>query len=265
MTTASSAPLRRGFFTQARVIKSLMLREVGTRYGRENIGFLWFVGEPMMLATVITLLHKLYKQTHYEGGISPIPFTILGYTIFIIFRNIFNKAEGAIESSKPLFYHRMVSVFDVLLSRAMVDVAGTVLTTTILLTIAVQLDAAPLPVRPLHLFAAIALMVWFTLGVTMIASAATYRSEMWGRQLHVISYFSIPISGAFWQFSWLPTEVANVLQWFPMPLIFEEARYGLFVEAPSEYVSPGYVSAWCAGLFYTGLLLTRRRRRTMHA
>lgn len=240
------------------------MREIGARYGRENIGFLWFVGEPLMLATVITLLHKMYKETHNQGGMSPIPFTILGYTIFIIFRNIFNKAEGVLEASHSLFYHRLVSVFDLLLSRAIIDVVGTIFTTAILLGLAVSLDAAPIPERPLHLYAAIALMVWFTLGMTLIASTVTYRSEFLGRQLHVISYFSIPISGAFWQFSWLPAGVANVLQWFPMPLIFEEARYGLFSNAPANYVSPGYVSAWCAGLFYVGLLLTRRRRRTMH-
>ena len=245
-------------------MKSLILRELGTRYGRENIGFLWFVGEPLMLATVITLIHKLYKESHYEGGISPVPFTILGYTIFIIFRNIFNKAEGVIEQSQSLFYHRNISIFDVLISRAVVDVTGTVLTTIILLSIAIALDAAPMPERPLHLFAAIALMVFFTLSLTMIASTVTYHNEVLGRQLHVISYFSIPVSGAFWQFSWLPTGVARALQWFPMPLIFEEARYGMFSGATYEYVSPGYVSAWCAGLFYTGLLLTRRRRRNMH-
>lgn len=43
---------------QARVIGALILRELHTRYGRENIGYLWLVAEPLMLGTVISLLHN---------------------------------------------------------------------------------------------------------------------------------------------------------------------------------------------------------------
>ena len=257
--------LRQGLRAQFNVIGSLILREVGARWGRENIGFLWFVAEPLIFGTVIALLHKLNHQTNYGGDITALPFTIVGYCIFIIFRNIFNKAEGVIEGGAPLFYHRMVSVFDVIVSRVVVDVTGCVFSIFILLGFSAFIGAAPLPQRPLYLLSAIGLMVWWTLGLTMIAANASYRSEMIGRQLHVISYFSIPLSGAFYQVSWMPPAVATAMSWFPMPLIFEQARYGEFQSAPATYVSPGYVSLWCAALTYVGLLLLRRRRRNLYA
>ena len=36
------------FRLQLTVIWALILRELHTRYGRENIGFLWVVGEPIL-------------------------------------------------------------------------------------------------------------------------------------------------------------------------------------------------------------------------
>lgn len=255
---------RQGLRAQVGVIGSLILREVSSRWGRENLGFLWFVAEPLMFGTVIALLHKLNRHTDYGGDITALPFTIVGYCIFIIFRNIFNKAEGVIENGAPLFYHRMISLFDVIAARVIVDATGCIFSVFILLGFSAFIGAASLPQRPLYLLGAIGLMVWWTLGLTMIAANVSYRNEMIGRQLHIISYFSIPISGAFYQLSWMPAQVVAALRWFPMPLIFEQARYGEFRSAPDTFVDPGYVAIWCAALTYVGLLLLRRRRRNLY-
>lgn len=252
-----------GLLIQFRVFNALVLRELHMRYGRENLGFLWVIGEPMILATVITLLH-LNQPTHFASDIQPAPFAIIGYTIYIIFRNTFNRAEGAIETSQPLLYHRQVSILDVILSRVMMEILGCFATIVILLTLAISFGLAAWPERPLYLLTAAILMGWWTLGLTMIAACVTYRNEIVGRQLHVLSYLSLPISGAFLQMSWIPAPIREWLQWFPMPLIFEQARYGQFRAAPASYVHPAYVSAVCAVLTYLGLLLTRRMGSKVH-
>ena len=249
--------------TQLRVLSALVLRELHSRYGRENLGFLWVIGEPMILAFVITIAHA-NQSTHYSSDMSPVPFAIIGYTIFIIFRNTFNRAEGAIETNQPLLYHRNVSIFDILVSRVLMEILGCVAVIAILLALAVITGYADPPVRPLHLIGAAMLMGWWTFALTLIASTVSYRNELIGRQLHVMSYLSIPISGAWFAMSWLPPYFRDKLQWFPMPLIFEEARYGQFRSASAAYVDPAYVAAWCGILTYLGLLLIRRVRSKVY-
>ena len=108
--------------TQARVIGALIMRELHTRYGRENIGYLWLIADPLMLGTVISILHNR-GGTH--SGTNPAAFAMVGYTIFILFRSMINRSEGAITANAPLLFHRMVTVLDICISRALLELAGT--------------------------------------------------------------------------------------------------------------------------------------------
>ena len=46
---------------QVRVVGALLMREIITRYGRNNIGFLWLFVEPLLLTLVIVLLWKFLR------------------------------------------------------------------------------------------------------------------------------------------------------------------------------------------------------------
>ena len=48
--------LRQSFAIQRRVISALLMREVITRFGRENVGVLWLIGEPMMFTLGVATL-----------------------------------------------------------------------------------------------------------------------------------------------------------------------------------------------------------------
>ena len=189
MTSQSiPAPSSGGFFRsisiQARVIGALMLRELHTRYGRENVGYLWMIGEPMLLATVIGALHTSAGHTVYAGDIKPLPFAVLGYTVFILFRGIVNRAEGALEANAPLLYHHMVTVFDLTLARALLEFAGVFLTFVLLMTLLVFVGLADPPVRPLYLLAAWGYMFWYALGHSLIITAISYENRTVGRLVH---------------------------------------------------------------------------------
>ena len=73
---------------QARVVGAVLMRERHTRYGRENVGYLWMFLEPLMLASVIGLLHYETGHTAYGTDMKPLPFGVIGYTTFILFRGI---------------------------------------------------------------------------------------------------------------------------------------------------------------------------------
>lgn len=255
--------LMAAFQIQVRVIGALIMRELHTRYGRENIGYLWLIAEPMMLATVISSIHAT-GHTDYGSDIAPLPFMVVGYTTYIMFRGIVNRSEGSMEANAPLLYHRMVTPFDVTLARALLEVAGTTITYLVLISILTAIGWADLPARPLYLYAAIGLQFWWSWAHSMIVTGISHENRTIGRFVHPYTYFSIPLSGAFYQMEWVPHPYREWLQWYPMPSIFELVRYGQFKSANLDYFHGLYTVGWCAVLTCLGFVSLRMMRAHVH-
>ena len=57
---------------QMNVIGALIMRELHTRFGRDNIGYLWVFAEPMLLAIAVAAMHagngcmiqEIYPDAH---------------------------------------------------------------------------------------------------------------------------------------------------------------------------------------------------------
>jgi len=263
---SSGAKLSRfsfGLRVQGNVIGALLMRELHTRYGRDNVGYLWMFLEPMTLASAVSLLHAGSKS-HYGSDIRMVPFAMLGYSIFIMLRGMVGRAEGALESNTPLLYHRSVTIFDMLFSRALLEGAGTFVTYIVLMTFAVIFDLSDPPARLLDIIIGVGLMFWFSFGIAMVICALTHENRLAGRLVHPVLYITMPLSGAFFQLSWIPEPYQGWLWWSPLMQIFEELRYGQFDSATNKFVSLPYIVSWCLLLTYAGLVSIKIVRRHVH-
>ena len=82
--------LANGLGIQLRVIKALMLRELTTRFGRENIGFLWIMAEPLLFAILVGLLWRAMKGP-LEYGVDIVAFVVTGYIPLVLFRSTISR------------------------------------------------------------------------------------------------------------------------------------------------------------------------------
>jgi len=260
---SGGATFFRALATQAAVIKALSMRELQQRFGRDNIGYLWVVAEPMMLATVITMLHTAVSKSS-SGETSPFTFMLTGYSIYIIFRNTFNRAESALHQSGNLLYHSMITPFDIIFCKSLVETIGCMSALAILQTIGIMLGLSELPFRPLYLMGAISLFAWMAFAMSLIVAAYGYLYPLVGRLAHPLAYFALPVSGAFVSMSILPLWTHRILSWNPMISIFEMARYGQFSNSSEKYFYIGYVVKINVALTYWGLLEIRRIRKRIH-
>jgi capsular polysaccharide transport system permease protein len=266
MTSAASPlkPRRRGALeTQGAVIGALIMRELHTRFGRENIGYLWVFAEPMILATAVAAIHAR-SGGHSTGPMQPVPFALVGYTVFILFRSVVLRAEGALEANRPLLYHRMVTVGDMLIARALLEGASTVMALTLMLGGSVVLGLAEPPARPLALLGAMLLVLWFAFGLSALVSAGSYFSRAAGRLLHPVIYLALPLSGAFFMVKWIPQPFRDMVAWIPLTQMFELVRYGQFAAADLTYVDLPYIVGWCLVLSFIGLLSLSVVRPRLH-
>src|SRR5258708_13421393 len=84
---------------QWRVLHALLMREIITRFGRENLGVLWLVGEPMLFTLGVASLWTV-TGLHRGSGISIVAFAVTGYSSVRMWRN------SAPRSSPPVMQNK---------------------------------------------------------------------------------------------------------------------------------------------------------------
>ncbi|HEX8389428.1 MAG TPA: ABC transporter permease, partial [Sphingomonas sp.] len=229
----------------------------------ENIGYLWLILEPALLCVMVALIHSK-GPTHFGSDMKPIPFALTGYCVFVMFRGIFTRAEGALETNLPLLYHRNISIFDVLLSRALLEAASAFFAFVFLMSMAVAAGFANPPERPLILLLGYVLMLLLSFGVGMIVCALTYENRSFGRLVHPIGYILLPLSGVFYAMQWLPNSYVDVFYWMPLAHVIELTRHGQFRSAELDFVDPLYLGVWILGSLFLGLLSISVLRGKIH-
>ena len=90
--------LAAGWRIQRRVIGALMIRELITRFGRENIGFLWIMVEPLLFATLVGVVWRFMKGPE-EHGVSIVAFVATGYIPLTFGKNIQCKWKSTLSPS----------------------------------------------------------------------------------------------------------------------------------------------------------------------
>ncbi len=250
---------------QRHVVGALIMRELHTRYGRENIGYLWMIVEPLLLAAAVGALHaKASGGSTHTGAFHPVPFALGGYCVFMVFRSVIGRAETTIEANKPLLHHRMVTIFDMLLARALLEGASTLAALMILLTGSWALGFGEPVARPLTFIGAYMLMLWLAFALSMPVCAGAYLSKAVGKFVHPLIYIAMPVSGAFFTLSWIPEPFRGWLALSPLNQIFEMLHTGQFQSIESPYFDPLYIIEWCLGLTLAGLLSLRVVRPHVH-
>jgi len=250
-----------GFLTQGRVIGALIMRELQTRFGRHNLGFLWLFFEPLFLGLMVGLIHMAHGRT-LPGGVNPFLFALVGYVPFFMFRSIVNRAGSALHSNLTLLFHRQVTPVDVILSRNLLEAAS--VTGVIVLILAVAAWAAEVwPANAGLIFVSLMLMFLLCNGISMMVAAAVSRWEGADRLVHPLTYLAMPLSGAFYAVQWMPPSVREILLWNPLVHVHEAIRAGMFGDAFISYYDLSYV-VWCIMIVtLLGLAALRGARRKL--
>lgn len=259
-TRVELGSLRQSASIQARVIGALLMREVITRYGRHNIGFLWLFFEPMLFTIGVTTLWTLLKMTH-GSNLSITAFAVTGYSSILLWRNCSNRIVKALEPNLSLLYHRNVRVIDVYIARLLLEIAGATVSLVALTILFSAIGWMEWPDDILTVIIGWILLAWFAISLSLIVGAASERSEMIERVWHIITYLMFPLSGAAFLVDWLPKAAQSVILWVPMVHGTEMIRHGFFGSAIRTYEDPAYLVLTNTAMFLVGLALVRETGR----
>lgn len=242
---------------QKRVIGALLMREIITRYGRNNIGFLWLFVEPLLMTALIVVLWKFFRASAVSD-LNIVAFTVTGYPMMMMWRNTSSRAIGAIAANISLLYHRNVRVLDTIFSRMVLEIAGATIAQIIIMVILIAIRWIEMPADVFYMLLAWLLMAMFAMGLGLVICSIAQKFDAFGKIWGTLSFLMMPLSGTFFFVHSMPQEAQQVLLSIPMVHGTEMFRAGYFGSSVITYENIGFLLVCNITLLFFGLVMVDR-------
>lgn len=256
MAGAAQGSLHESWQVQRKVIHALLMREILTRFGRHNIGFLWLFVEPMMFTLGVTALWTATQSVH--GSSLPISaFALTGYSSVLLWRNMPARCIGSITPNLSLMYHRNVKVIDIFISRLLLEAMGASVSFFVLSIVFHAIGWIDYPEDVLKVIWGWLMLTWFGMSLAMTLGALAERSELVDKFWHPLAYLLFPLSGAAFLVDPFPPDVREYLLILPMVHATEYIREGYFGTKIVAHHDLGYMALFSLALTFIALTQIR--------
>jgi capsular polysaccharide transport system permease protein len=239
-----------------------MIRELVTRFGRENIGFLWMMAEPLLFAGLVGVMWR-YLHGPEEHGVSIVAFIASGYIPLTLFRQSVQRSTRIFSVNGSLLYHRQIKILDFIFVRFLIEVIGAMMAFVFIAAILIVLNEFPVPADIGALLAGWFLYCMFTFSLCLVLAPLSEMSDVLEKLTPVTIYITIPFTGTFTMISWLAPQLQGLMLYSPFMSPMELMRHGIFgdrVHAIWDVTVP--ISSTII-LTVIGLTLCRRVRRRL--
>lgn len=258
MQTIPVRPLRQPsvLFRTLRTIMALMLREMGSTYGRSPGGYIWAILEPVGIVVVLATAFSLLIRTP-SLGTSFILFYASGYLSYALYNDLSGKVQGSLRYSRSLLAYPGVTWLDAVLARFALNLITGVMVMCVVLTgILLTLDARTiLDIGPILTAIAMAACVGF--GVGAVNCVAVGLVPVWGQLWGIATRPLFLASGVLFIYEDMPPVVQDILWWNPLMHVTGVFRTGIYPTYHATYVSLPYVFGVGLTLTALGLIFLR--------
>jgi capsular polysaccharide transport system permease protein len=244
-------------FRRLRVLGALVVREMGTKFGRSSGGYFWALAEPLGGIVLLAIAFSLALRSP-PLGTSFLLFYATGMIPFSLFKTMSGGVAGAIKTNKGLLTYPVVTPLDAVLAKFVLNFMTITLVAAILLTgiilcfgLHVNLDLAAAAL-------AVVMAGVLGLGIGTLNCVLFGFYPTWKNVWTILNRPLFILSGIFFTFEMVPKAFQAVLWWNPIVHIIGVMRSGFYGTYEAAYVSLPYVIGIGLGTFVLGAWLLRR-------
>lgn len=247
---------------QLQVVHAILLRETKTRFGNNQLGYVWALIEPILwIATFAAMYHVLGRTG--PGGMGIVPFLVTGIVPFLMFRGTAKQCMSAISGNKGLLFYPQVQPLDLVLARVLLEWVTYFLVFTVLMTVPALVDGELVVDNLLRVLMGLALASGLGTGLGLVFCGLSVFSptaeRLHGPMIRPLFW----TSGIFFMVEALPTAARDLLLYNPVLHAVELVRDGWFPGHHAPHVNAWYPAAWVLVLLFFGLSLERVARRRL--
>lgn len=247
-------------FATFRAVAALVLREMGSRYGRSPGGYLWAFLEPLGGILILTIGFSLVMRTP-PIGTSFLLFYSTGMLPFTLYMSLSNNIMQSFRFSRSLLMYPAVTWVDAILARFLLNaLTGLIVMIVLLVGVLVVSDT-----RVVLDFSAIFTAVWMScllgLGIGVLNCVFLGMFPVWQQFWSIITRPLFIMSGIFFLIDGFPEKVQKIMWLNPIAHAISAMRAGFYPTYRAENVDVTYVALFgLVTLFFGVVLLVRYHR-----
>lgn len=237
---------------QVNVLKALMLRDIRTRMFGSAFGYIVVIAWPLSHMLILAVLYTLLDRVAPFGDSTPL-WVVTGTVPFMVFSYMSRFMMLSVIQNKPLLYFPIISITDILFSRAIIEILSS---STVIICVIIILTASGIEVKPAHLTVTISAVLAATLlglGTGMFNGIIAAFAPAWVTGYALMIVFLWITSGIMFVPSSMPEEMQRVLFFHPVLHIIEWLRTGYYDDYNSAILAKWYPISFGAGLLFLGL------------
>ena len=233
------------------VFRALIIRDLMGRFGRNHLGFVWTILEPMILCVGVMLVWSTIRESMIHG-IPVLAFVLTLYLPLTLWRHLTGPLVKLMRNSSGLLYHRPITHSHVLLARCVLEFFSSTVALIVIYFAAVSTGLIE-PMRdPSVVLAAWLFTGWYFGALGVLTSAWTEYWEPAEKFVQPAMYLQLPLCGGFTMVDWLPHYAQKLLLLNPSVHCFEMFRAGFFGAEVTTHYDPAYLAAWSVALTVLG-------------
>jgi capsular polysaccharide transport system permease protein len=252
----------RGAMTQLQVVYALLLRETKTRFGANQLGYLWAVAQPLLWIGMFAAFYRVVAHMA-PPGMSMLAFLATGIVPFSLFRDTTNRCLSAIDANKGLLFYPQVRPLDLVLARAVLEAVTHVVVLALLMSGLAIYEGAPHIDDWLKVTAGLALASGLGLSLGLVCCGISVYSQTFERLWPTAARILFWTSGLFHPIESLPRAAREILLLNPVAHAIDVLRDGWFGGYAARHSNPWYALTWILVLLFFGLSLERVARRRL--
>lgn len=241
------------------VIFAFFMRELKTRFGKNKMGYVWMVIEPLSHIIILSTIFSLVGRT-----VSPdIPFAmilLLGLLPYFLFKDIVSKTTEAISSNIGLMMYAPVKMIDPMISRLMIELMVFFLTFFSTAFVFFILEIFILPDNFLVFLGLLLELVLFAFALGMIFAVIKEYYQDFGKIIKMIFAPLYFLSGIFYTAEIIPVQYREYILWNPIFNWIEAFRGAYFYSLDDRHVSYTYIHTLTLLTLFIGFIVYEKNK-----
>lgn len=249
-----------GGFRMARTVTALILREMGSRYGRSPGGYVWAVLEPISMIGILAVGFSLIARSP-PLGTSFILFFGTGFALFNVYNDVAATVARSLIYSRALLSYPIVSWVDALTARFLLNALTGIMVLYLILTGLILLQDDPILIDLQPIVEAVSFAMLLGLGIGTLNCALIGLFTLWDKVWGIISRPLFLVSGVIFLYEDMPPLAQDILWYNPLMHVIGRMRTGFYPTYEAAYFSPAYVGGFALVCLFFGVVLLGRYHR----